>query len=177
MSVSIIIIFRLHGNPIRDEGIKILLKALSNSSNIKSLDVGHTGISNDGAECILDYLMNNNILVELTLSNNEFSKEGFLFISSALKCNHSLKTLSLDNNNIGDEELAVICQGISQNKSLRCLDIERNVFTDEGGEQLYTAVECCETLVDVTIQPSPNLFITVEDRIRELIDNRVSELE
>lgn len=154
-----------------------MLKALQNVPHLKTLDVGRCEISDDGAETILDYLMNNNnSLVELTLSYNDFSKEGWLYISSALKCNHGLQTLSIDNNNIGDEELAVLCQGISQNKSLRCLDIDGNVFSDVGGEHLFTAVERCETIVDVTLQPCPKLSSAVEERIRELINERVSGL-
>lgn len=151
-----------------------MLRALGNSVHLKALNIGHCDISDEGAENILDYLMTSNSLVELTISNNDFSKEGWLYLSSALKCNQCLQTLSIDNNNIGDEELSILCQGISQNKSLRCLDIEGNDFSDIGAEKLYTAIEICETIVDVTLQPSMKLSTTVEERIRDLIDDRVS---
>ena len=142
-----------------------------------SLDIGRCEISDQGGEFILDFLSTNTSLVELTISQNYFSEESWSCISSALQCNTTLKTLSVNSCSIDDKKLKIICQGIEGNTSLRCLDIEENIFTEEAGECLLEAIKKCESLVDVTLEPCPNLSNDFQETVRFLLESRVENLK
>jgi len=51
-----ICVYRVNGNPLGDEGMKTLGKALSLHPNIVSLDVGDCNLGNDSIEVISDLL-------------------------------------------------------------------------------------------------------------------------
>ena len=93
-----------------------------------------------------------------------------------MKCNTTLKTLSIDACKIADDELNVICQGIAENKSLQGVDMEANLFTDEGVETLIQAIEKCETLLDITVEPCENVSQEMQEQIRNILEKRVEGL-
>lgn len=161
----------LHGNPLYDDGITILTKALMKNKTIEILDLGHCEFGDDGAEALFDYLSEANILKELTISNNELSVEGWRYISSALKKNASITVLSVDSNTMGDDACKLLCQGISENQTLISLDIENNDLTNDGGEAIYNAVLNCKSLMDITLKPNL-LSDEIEIKIRGVLNER-----
>ena len=170
--------FRLNGNPLGDNGILSILKAVKNSTTLASLDIGRCGVSDEGGEFLQDFLKINTSLVELTLSQNEdVSWEGWSYIASALKLNNTLKTLSINACAISDKELKIICEGIGEgNSGLRCLDIEENTFTDVGCADLLEAVTKCISLVDVTLEPCPNVSTELQESMRLLLEDRLENM-
>ena len=172
-----IFISRLNGNPLGDDGILSVLKALKNSTTVMSLDIGRCEIADEGGQFIQDFLCSNTSLAELTLSQNRLSEESWSCISSALQCNTTLKTLSIDACAIGDKELKTICAGISNNTGLRCLDIEENMFTEQVANECFIeAITKCQSLVDVTMEPCPNLSNDFQEKVRLLLESRLENL-
>ena len=113
----------------------------------------------------------------MTLSQNTLSEESWSCISSALQCNSTLKTLSINACAIGDKELKIICAGITGNTGLRCLDIEENMFTEEAASECFIeAITKCQSLVDVTMEPCPNLSDDFQEQVRLLLESRLENL-
>ncbi|XP_057308590.1 glutamic acid-rich protein-like [Hydractinia symbiolongicarpus] len=165
----------LNGNPLGDEGITLLLEAMTKNDSITDLDIGGCNVSDKGAKSISSYLKANESLGELTLSKNGLTVTGWQHIADALKVNRSLKTLSIDSNNMLDDGVKAICDGISENKSLVSLDVEGNFLDDVAGEMIYEAIKRCETLVDVTLLPDNKFSDQILNKIRKLIYERIEE--
>ena len=170
------LVCRLHGNPLKDEGVGYIVDALLEAGDVslQNLDLGDCGIEDGGAAHIARLLDKNQSVVELTLSGNSVGIEGWRKLATSLQSNSTLRTLSLDFNKIGDEEAAAIAEGIRLNRSLRSVDVESNRIGDEGGRKLLEAVRENTSIVDFTLMPMNKISQSIVDEVRDLLRGRFS---
>ena len=166
--------FRLHGNPLTDEGIGIIIDAIveTTDTSIMNLDLGDCGLTQDGAKHIAKLIRHNSTVTVLTISGNTIQLEGWQNISKALLTNSTLETLSLDFNKIGDEEAISIAEGIQGCKSLRSVDLEGNKIGDEGGRKLFDAVKANKSIVDLTLLPINQISKEIVDEVKDFLKER-----
>jgi len=136
----------LHGNPIRDEGLSILVPALEKHQGISNLDLGDCLIGDDGlaALCGLAKPSNkkNSSLLQLTLTGNrDITQSGWAQLAMSLAYCTNLNKLYLDYNNIGDFGAGLFAVSLSAAKSLEYIDFEGCGITDAGAELLCDAIE------------------------------------
>lgn len=166
--------FRLHGNPLTDEGVGIIIDAIveTTDTSIMNLDLGDSGLTQDGAKHIAKLIKHNGTVTVLTISGNTIQLEGWQNISKALLTNCTLETLSLDFNKIGDEEAISIAEGIQGCKSLRSVDLEGNKIGDEGGRKLFDAVKANKSIVDLTLLPINQISKEIVDEVKDFLKER-----
>lgn len=166
--------FRLHGNPLTDEGVGIIIDAIveTTDTSIMNLDLGDSGLTQDGAKHIAKLIKHNSTVTVLTISGNTIPLEGWQNISKALLTNSTLETLSLDFNKIGDEEAISIAEGIQGCKSLRSVDLEGNKIGDEGGRKLFDAVKANKSIVDLTLLPINQISKEIVDEVKDFLKER-----
>ncbi|XP_067046669.1 glutamate-rich protein 3-like isoform X2 [Acropora muricata] len=169
----------LHGNPLTDEGVEILVDAVVKTSNISlmNLDLGDCGLTVEGAKHVARLIESNNTITILTVSGNIFGLEGWKAISNALKTNSTLETLSLDFSKIGDEEAVLIAEGLQECKNLRSIDLEGNRIGDEGGRRLFKAVKMNKSIVDLTLFPMNKISKEIVVDVKELLELRARGIE
>ena len=193
--VIISVIFRLHGNPLGDEGVKVLVNGIldiqkafsqreaeevdgatddkgktTHYTVLKELDLGDTDIGDEGMGHIAYLLENVTDLKTLNLNGNiNVTYAGWKRLSKAMKKNKTLRTLSLDFNKIGDEAMAALVSGLKINTSLQTLDLESTCLTEIGGIQLIDLVKCNTTILDITILPGNKISEKTQEEIRNYL--------
>jgi len=172
--VFVLTFFRLHGNPLTDEGVGIIIDAIveTTDTSIMNLDLGDCKLTQDGAKHIAKLIELNSTVTVLTISGNTIQLEGWQNISKSLLTNSTLETLSLDFNKIGDEEAISIAEGIRGCKSLRSIDLEGNKIGDEGGRKLFDAVKANKSIVDLTLLPINQISKEIVDEVRDFLKER-----
>ena len=179
MYLGFFLCFRLHGNPLTNEGVGMIVDGIVNTSNISlmNLDLGDCGLTEIGARHIARLIEDNNTISILTISGNKFELEGWKAVSNALKHNTALETLSLDFNEIGDEEAVVIAEGLQECKNLRSIDLEGNKIGDEGARRLFQAVRANKSIIDLTLLPMNQIAKHIVDEVKEFLDLRTKGIE
>ena len=98
----------LSGNQIGDEGVEIVINALSNKKKLSlhTLGFSNNGITSRGCKLICEFIKKCPYMEELLLSNNEIDNEGAQHLIAALKNKKQFKNIEIDNNKISGDTLA-----------------------------------------------------------------------
>ena len=154
-----------------DNGLKssasIILQALKDNSQLKSLNLNNNNMSGKVVEDLADVIRNNSVLEQLCLSDNDF-KLSAIVILKALKNVYKLKILNLNNNNmttkivqhlanviknnaclkqlfLSNNDLKtsaiVILRVLRDNSQLKILDLSKNKMTGQVSEDLANVIE------------------------------------
>jgi len=115
--------FDLGWNPLRDEGVLVLAKALKKGMFIKYLALEKCGISNQGAEALANCCIQNQSIGSLHLALNEIADRGAIELAKALPY---LKTLSLSNNFIAGTGARELARALQSSPHLVALDLFGN---------------------------------------------------
>lgn len=110
----------LSGTPISEKGIKLLAK----NTTLQELLLSHTGLTDEGAEA----LAQNTTLVSLALYVNKIGDKGAI----ALGANQNFIELHLAHNQIGD----IGAQALAKSKTLRALNLSYNKIEQKGIQAL-----------------------------------------
>jgi len=119
----------LSGNNIGDEGVAIVIKALSNKKkqSLHVLSLSNNRISSPGCKNICEFIAMCNTLEEIQLSNNDIDNEGAKQLIQVLKNKKKFSNIDIDNNKISGQTLTDLFQLLP----LRNLNLIKNVLTDE----------------------------------------------
>lgn len=83
-----------------DSGLQYICEYIKISKNVKSLKLLKNKITNDGVIILLKALSENNSLISLNLSQNSLSDKVLDIFSNFFQNSHSIKLLCLNQNNI-----------------------------------------------------------------------------
>lgn len=124
----------LRHNLIKDDGIHLLCKGLSERPNhVKELDLSGNPLREKGSEFLSMYLASKNcVLFTLKLEKCELKRKGGLSLSKGLFKNRSLRHLNVSDNELDGETASAIGVGISPNKFMKSLELSWNNITGYG---------------------------------------------
>lgn len=97
----------LSGNNIGDEGVEIVIKALTNKKrqSIHVLSLSNNKITSKGCLAICEFISKCHSLEELQLSNNDIDNDGANELIKVLKNKSNFSNIDIDNNKISGEAL------------------------------------------------------------------------
>ena len=133
-----IIEVNLSTNQLSNEGIKVFVQAVEDSTTLHSLDVSNNAISDDGVLFISDFLKINT-LCKMNLSDNEIRDEGTKKFSEALQVNTTLQVLNISRNKITDDGANELIKAIQVNRTLQELNISKNLISNKGVMRIVKA--------------------------------------
>lgn len=105
----------LHKNQLGDEGVRILMKAISRSKTVVHLNVASNEIGNEGMIEIFKTLKRNHSLISLNvatlegMSRNRISQSGYHVLRDFLKVNKCLNILDVSSIGLGNEGMMSLC--------------------------------------------------------------------
>ncbi|XP_002164479.1 leucine-rich repeat-containing protein 73 isoform X1 [Hydra vulgaris] len=161
----------LHGNPLGDEGLTILVNAIENHHQLQTLDVGDCQLGDQAVSSLcslLKYKSNEINLLELTLTGNRrVTQIGWASLAMAIAHGSRLQKLYLDYNDIGDFGAGLFAVALSSSPYLKYIDFEGCEISDAGAEMLCDSLECHNnTLLELNLQGN---------KIKEEILNEIKE--
>ncbi len=155
----------IRGSNLGEEGLALVLSALSENPVLVELNISDNKLGDKGAEAVATFLHKNTTIQRLGLSQNSIGAHGFCvlfkvlevhnrtlrslvayennaddeaapFLSRMIAFNNVVEELDLAENYLTDQVLALIANGVLKNEVLRRLDLELNHFSDSGGRVL-----------------------------------------
>ena len=119
----------LSGNNIGDDGVAIVIKALSNKKrqSLHVLSLSNNNISSKGCKMICEFIQKCTTLEELQLSNNQIDNEGAQALIKVLKNRSNFSNIDIDNNKISGDTLTNLFNLLP----LRNLNLLKNALTDQ----------------------------------------------
>ena len=168
------------GNPIRDDGIKLLLSSnlkhlvklnvnrtkmtevsaydlgefFKHSSSLQSLEISYNNIKDNGLTGILNNLPST--LVLLNVSDCNLTCIGAVIIGKMLRKNQRLKYLGISKNSIGDDGISAVSDSLHVNTTLIQLVAQNCEFHSKGAESVANMLQVNKTLKYLDI--SSNCF-------------------
>ena len=139
----------MHGTPLQDEGMSIIVTALDDHPKLQSLDLGDCQLGDDGLANVCSLLSSNGSkagIMELTLTGNQgISQAGWAQLAMAIANGSPLASLFLDYNNIGDFGAGAFAVALAASKTMKVVDFEGCGITDVGAELLYDLITSYNT--------------------------------
>ena len=117
----------LSNNQINDDGVKILVEALTVHATLRKLDMSHNAISDDGVLFISEFLESNKLLLELSLAKNIITDKGAKTLAEALQMNTTLNELDIADNFIGKDGIMEIVKACAKNKVSKLVCTHNNL--------------------------------------------------
>ncbi|XP_071962754.1 uncharacterized protein [Antedon mediterranea] len=139
----------LHGTPLGDKGLTLLIDSLCLHPGIRTLDLGDCNLGDEGIRLICRMLPGNGArpgLRELVLSaNNAVTNVGWAHLATAIAVRSSLRHLGLDYNTLGDYGAGVFAVAAAACKTLQIIDLEGTGISEEGGLVWQNLLDCFQT--------------------------------
>ncbi|UJR12138.1 hypothetical protein I4U23_016315 [Adineta vaga] len=121
-------------NRINQHGCIYLAEFLEQNQTLKQLDIGGNPIEDNGIKILFNGLINNKTLIDLRMWHCQITN--FQIISNLLKSHLTLKQLDLEGNQITDEYDQLLISLIQNNKTLEKLNMSHNRISDKLKETL-----------------------------------------
>ncbi|XP_046564950.1 leucine-rich repeat-containing protein 73-like [Haliotis rubra] len=135
----------IHGNPIGDEGLKVIAEALSYNSHVTTLDVGDCDLGDAAIQHLRLLLMptaEQEGLSELGLSaNTRISEAGWASLAMTVAHSPNLRRIFLDYNNLGNIGASSLVVGVAANQQIEVLDLEGTGVTEETAQLLLDLMQ------------------------------------
>ncbi|XP_065888160.1 NACHT, LRR and PYD domains-containing protein 12-like isoform X2 [Dysidea avara] len=113
----------LGGNDLTVTGVEHMMKIVMKSSvSLRVLNVRSNPIRDDGISLIVEHLHGNTTLTQLRVYDCKLSAKGASCVGRFLK-NCNLQALNIGGNPIGDDGISVMMDGLQYNKTLTELDV------------------------------------------------------
>jgi Ran GTPase-activating protein (RanGAP) involved in mRNA processing and transport len=140
----------IHSNPLGDQGIAFLARALELSPFLTTLTIEDTYMSENGPgpEYIAKAYKANPRLIKLNIAGNQIGADGAWWLADALLKENAtaLTDLDLSNNWIGDRGVWHLAECLKGNATLANLAINRVRCGDTGASSLSKALEANASL-------------------------------
>ena len=149
---ELIEVLLLNGNPIGDEGIKLMFAKFHDMLTIKELGLSNCQLNNG-----LKYIFSDkkHKIEVINLSLNKIENDSSISLCDYLP-DSILKSINLAHNLLGDEGVALLVEVFNLNLDnkiiLEELKLNSNKITNQGGEQLLNVLSQSETLVKLHIE-------------------------
>ncbi|MBA4117480.1 MAG: hypothetical protein C0514_01095 [Candidatus Puniceispirillum sp.] len=156
-------------NPLRDEGLKTLLGALSHIP-LKKLALFQTLLTHESAALIGHFVQNKKTLTHLNAAGNDLGDEGMDALAPALVGNASLHSLKIGDNGITSKGAAALAVALRDNTVLTFLGLPHNKIDSKGALVLCEMTQDTLTL-DLFYNPSiDSKFLAQLAKIRGKVD-------
>ena len=129
-------------NSISNEAIDNLATAISNSTNLRELNLGSTGLQTLDTIKITRGLQKISSLTRLYINNNNITDEAADDIAAAISCNTKLKEFDVSGNNLQPIDVMKILKALKHTSTLRKLYISNNNITDEVVDDIAAVISC-----------------------------------
>ncbi|XP_065888158.1 protein NLRC3-like isoform X3 [Dysidea avara] len=166
-------VLNVSSNPIRDDGISVMMDGLQYNKTLTELHVPDCGFSAKGASCVgrflkncnlqvlniegnsirddgisvmMDGLQYNKTLTELDVSECGLSAKGASCVGRFLK-NCNLQVLNIGGNSIGDDGISVMMDGLQYNKTLTELHVYNCGISAKGASCVGRFLKNCNLQV------------------------------
>ncbi|XP_033640112.1 leucine-rich repeat-containing protein 73-like [Asterias rubens] len=170
----------LHGSPLGDNGLALLMDSLALHPGITSLDLGDCRLGDVAIQMLCRLLPEKGAkpgLKELTLSANPaVTPMGWAYLAIAMSSANSLRVLNVDYNRLGDTGVCMLAVSAAASKSLEVLDLESVGVSDQGAKVLLTLVNGFSgSLTDIVLKEN-NMNTAVEKEIAQRLgqDSHIS---
>ncbi|XP_041351526.1 leucine-rich repeat-containing protein 73-like [Gigantopelta aegis] len=135
----------IHGNPIGDDGLKVIVQALCTNHNISTLDIGDCELG-DASIHYLKPLLNPEEdkpgLTELTLSGNtNITEHGWAVLAMSISCSPCLRSLYVDYNRLGDSGASCLLIAAAASQMIEVLDLEGTNLTEKTGKLVMELIQ------------------------------------
>ena len=119
----------LTGNNMGDDGIEIVIKALSSKKrqSLNNLCLSNNRITSAGCKMVCEFIKKCHSLEELHISNNDIDNVGANELIKVLRDKDNFSNIDIDNNKISGETLTSLFNILP----LRNLNLLKNTLTDE----------------------------------------------
>ncbi|XP_067680970.1 leucine-rich repeat-containing protein 73-like [Haliotis asinina] len=135
----------IHGNPIGDEGLKVIAEALSYNSHVTTLDVGDCDLGDPSIQHLRLLLLptaEQEGLSELGLSaNTRITEAGWASLAMTVAHSPNLRRIYLDYNNLGNIGASSLLVGVAANQQIEVLDLEGTGFTEVTAQLLLDLMQ------------------------------------
>ncbi|XP_022089086.1 leucine-rich repeat-containing protein 73-like [Acanthaster planci] len=161
----------LHGSPLGDDGLALLIDSLSLHPGITSLDLGDCRLGDRGIQMLCRLLPTRGArsgLKELTLSANPaVTPAGWAYLAVAISSDSCLRVLNLDYNRLGDTGVCMLAVSAASCKTLEVMDLESVGASDQGARVLLTLLSgFSRTLTDVVVKDN-NINTDIERELAQ----------
>ena len=136
-------------NNIGDDGITAIAGALSNSQQIKELNIKQCGITLTGARSLAAGLLVNYSVRRLDVSENNISDDGITAIAGTLS-NSQISELNISRCGITLTGARLLAAVLPINNSIKRLDVSGNAITVKGARLILKSsvnIESCQEVV------------------------------
>ncbi|XP_058476744.1 leucine-rich repeat-containing protein 45 [Solea solea] len=136
-----------------EEGAKILLTGLFESTTVKTLDLKGNNLRSAGAEALGNLLARNKTLHRLVLEWNALGvwDEAFSLLCDGLASNNALRQLDLRNNQISHRGASELAMALKHNTTLEVLDLRWNNIGLMGGRNLVEALQKNKSIMQLEL--------------------------
>ena len=124
---------------------------------IETLDLTRCELTSEGIREVIRGLSDNHLLKVLNLSGNQIGSEGAVAMAAMLKTNSSLERLCLDKCGIGSSGGMELGAALERNTSLRKLDLSGNTLGYDGVRGLIAGLEKNSSLVELWLNDDNSL--------------------
>ena len=136
--------------------IDYIATVISNSTNLRELNLGNTSLQALYAIKITKGLQKISFLTKLYINDNNITEEAADDIAAAISCNNHLQELNLGSNNLQTSGTKRIAKALQNILTLTKLYIDHNNITDDAADDIGLALYCKGNLKIVNI--SKNSF-------------------
>ncbi|WP_226996191.1 hypothetical protein [Candidatus Protochlamydia sp. W-9] len=143
---SNLISLNLSGSGISDREAEVIANGLVSNTTVEHISFYINLINDKGAEALARALASNTALIGLDLSNNNISDQGVEFFAQALAFNTTLKELNLSRNQISDRGAKAFAKVLASNTTLKILWLNNNQISDRGAKAFAKVLASNTTL-------------------------------
>ena len=127
----------------------ILADGLSNSSNLRHVNIASNLITEEGAIAIAQSLKRNKSLTHLNISNTRVGCDGACSFAAAIDVNEVLSSLELESCRISDRGCIAIGAALASTNTIHVIKLSSNLISDEAGRAFATLIAKNHTLTKV----------------------------
>jgi hypothetical protein len=135
---------------------RLMASCSAESSKVKKLGLGSSGLDTNAAELIASSLRSNSVLTWLNLGgNNEVGPRGAQAFGEVLRVNLELKLLFLHSCSVGDEGAGHLAVALRRNRTLQGLYLGNNIITHVGASDIAAVLPFNQTLKCLQLDDNP----------------------
>ncbi|XP_065888166.1 protein NLRC3-like isoform X2 [Dysidea avara] len=143
-------VLKVGSNPIRDDGISLIVEHLHGNTTLTELRVSNCGLSAKGVSCVGRFLKNCNLQV-FNIGGNSIRDDGISVMVDGLQYNKTLTELYLHQCGISAKGASCIGKFLEENCTLKFLSMNHNPIGDAGVWQLMDRLCLNTTLTELRV--------------------------
>lgn len=130
---------------VTEKSIRDIAELLTVNTTLKTLELCYTETSDEGVQNLFEALMDNASLTNIELSGNRITDDGVQSIAEVLKVNSTLKRIGLEGNCISEKGLGYLAAAMTHNTSIESVGMGSNARVPMDSKIAYQICELCES--------------------------------